>query len=192
MNKIYSIILIFFFSITSAIALERDSFVEETLAGKDLVKPKANINYNYETLNRIPIKLNITEEISTKNENIYDGQELKFKVKEDVFFNNKLLIKQGTIATAKLETIIERGMNGLPATLIIDNFKINNIPQEKLKCTIIHKGHNRAYYVFPIKWVLTPTIIGGYLANFLLGGHAILKQKKTITIYYYPDWAEKN
>ena len=187
MNKIYSIILIFFFSITSAIALERDSFVEETLVGKDLVKPKANINYNYEALNRIPIKLNITEEISTKNENIYDGQELKFKVKEDVFFNNKLLIKQGTIATAKLETIIERGMNGLPATLIIDNFKIKNIPQEKLKCTIIHKGHNRAYYVFPIKWVLTPTIIGGYLANFLIGGHAILKQKKARFKRYCPQ-----
>ena len=191
MNKIYSILLIFFFSITSVIAIERDTFVEETLQGQELSEPQTNVDYNYETLNRIPIKLNIIEEISTENDNIYDGQELKFKVKENVFLNNQLFIKQGTIVTGKVETTIERGMNGLPATIIIDNFKINNIPQEKLKCTIIHKGHNRAYYVFPIKWVLTPTIVGGYLANFLLGGHAKIKPKKTITIYYYPHWGEK-
>ena len=165
MNKIYSMLLIFFFSMTSAIAIERDTFVEDSLVGKELIKPKTNINYNYESFNKIPIKLNITETISTKNENIYDGQKLKFKVKENVLFNDKLLIKKDTIVTAMVETTIERGMNGLPATIIIDNFKIDGIPQEKLKCTVIHKGHNRAYYVFPIKWVLTPTIVGGYLAN---------------------------
>ena len=180
-----------FFSITSASAIIRDEVVEETLANKKLSKHYVNANYNYESLEKIPIKINITKPISTKNGDIYDGQELKFKVKKNVFLNNQLFIQQGTIVTAKVETIVERGMNGLPATIIIDDFKINDIPQEKLKCTIIHKGHNRAYYVFPIKWVLTPTIIGGYLANFLLGGHAKIKTKKTFTIYYYPNWAEK-
>ena len=174
-----------------AISIERDTFIEESLKNIELTKPKTNTNYNYQSIEKIPIKINITEPISTKNDDIYDKQEVKFKVKEDVFFNNQLFIKQGTIVTANVETTIDRGMNGLPATIIIDNFKIKNIPQEKLKCTIIYKGHNRAYYVFPIKWVLTPTIIGGYLANFLLGGHAILKPQKTITIYYYPNWAEK-
>ena len=180
-----------FFSITSASALLRDDFVEETLAGKEVDKPITNLNYNYETLEKIPIKLNIVEPISTKNSDLYDGQIVQFKVKENVFYNNQLFIKKGTIVTAEIETIVERGMNGLPATIIIDDFKINDIPQEKLKCTIIHKGQNRAYYVFPIKWILTPTIVGGYLANFLLGGHANIKPKKTLTIYYYPHWAEK-
>lgn len=191
MNKIYLLLLIFFYSMVPAISIERDTFIEESLKNIELTKPKTNTNYNYESTEKIPIKLNITETISTKKGDISDGQEIKFKVKENVFYNNQLFIKKGTIVTAKVETTIERGMNGLPATIIIDNFTIKNIPQEKLKCTIIYKGHNRAYYVFPIKWVLTPTIIGGYLANFLLGGHAILKPKKTITIYYYPNWAEK-
>ena len=181
----------FFFSITSASAIIRDDFVEESLAGKNLEKPITNIDYNYESTEKIPIKLNILEPISTKKEDLYDGQIINFKVKEDVYYNNQLIVKKGTIATAEIETIIERGMNGLPATIILDNFKINNIPQEKLKCTIIHKGHNRAYYVFPIKWILTPTIIGGYLANFLLGGHSKISKRKTLTIYYYPHWAEQ-
>ena len=191
MNKIYVLLLMFFFSITSASAIIKDDFVEESLAGKNLEKPITNINYNYESTEKIPIKINITEPISTKNTDLYDGKEVKFKVKENVFLNNQLFIKQGTIATARVETIIERGMNGLPATIIIDNFKIDDIPQEKLKSTIIHKGHNCAYYVFPIKWVLTPTVVGGYLANLLLGGHANISIKKTFTIYYYPHWAEK-
>ena len=117
-----------FFSITSASALLRDDFVEETLAGKEVDKPITNLNYNYETLEKIPIKLNIVEPISTKNSDLYDGQIVQFKVKENVFYNNQLFIKKGTIVTAEIETIVERGMNGLPATIIIDDFKINDIP----------------------------------------------------------------
>ena len=191
MNKIYLLLLIFFFSITSVIAIERDTFIEESLQGKVLSKPQTNINYNYESLSKIPIKLNITETISTKKDDIYDGQIVKFKVKENVFLNNQLFIKQGTIATARVETTVDRGMNGLPATIILDNFQINNIPQEKLKCTIIHKGLNLALLVFPIKWILTPIPGAGTCTNLILGGHANIKQKKTLTIYYYPHWAEK-
>ncbi|MBQ8887846.1 MAG: hypothetical protein IJY61_09115 [Candidatus Gastranaerophilales bacterium] len=191
MNKIYLLLLIFFFSITSVIAIERDTFIEESLQGKVLSKPQTNINYNYESLAKIPIKLNITETISTKKDDIYDGQIVKFKVKENVFLNNQLFIKQGTIATARVETTVDRGMNGLPATIILDNFQINNIPQEKLKCTIIHKGLNLALLVFPIKWILTPIPGAGTCTNLILGGHANIKQKKTLTIYYYPHWAEK-
>lgn len=180
-----------FFSVTSASALLRDEVIEESLADKTLEQPITNLNYNYESTEKVPIKLNILKQISTKTGDLYDGQIINFKVKEDVYYNNQLIVKKDTIATAEIETIIERGMNGLPATIILDDFKINNIPQNKLKCTIIHKGHNRAYYVFPIKWILTPTIIGGYLANFLLGGHSKINKRKTLTIYYYPHWAEQ-
>lgn len=191
MNKIYLLLLIFLFSITSAIAIERDDFVEQSLAGKNLEKPITNLNYNYESTEKIPIKLNILEPISTKKGDLSDGQILKFKVKENVFYDNQLFIKKGSIATAELQTIVERGMNGLPSTIIIDKFKLNNIPQEKLKCTIIHKGLNLALLVFPIKWILTPIPGAGTCTNLIVGGHAKISKRKTLTIYYYPHWAEK-
>ena len=92
MNKIYILFLILFFSITSASAIVRDEIVEESLANKQLNYPHVNRKYNYESLEKIPIKINITEPISTKKGDIYDGQELKFKIKENVFLNNQLLL----------------------------------------------------------------------------------------------------
>ena len=119
MNKILVLLVIFFCSITSAFALLRDEIIEESLVGKKLSKPTTNLNYNYEAIEKISIKINITEPISTKTGDVFEGQELKFKVKENVFLNHQLFIQQGTIITARIETIVERGMNGLPATLIM-------------------------------------------------------------------------
>lgn len=190
MNKIYVLILILFFTINSASALLKDTVVEEDLATKTFEKPYTNLNYNYNSTEKIPIKLNIVKSVSTKNNGIYQGQVLNFKVKENVFYNHQLILKKGTIVPARVETYIEKGMNGLPATIIIDNFKIPNIPLEKLKCTIIYKGVNLALIVFPIKWALTPIPFAGSTTNFIVGGHAKIKEKNTITIYYYPHWAE--
>lgn len=180
-----------FFSVTSASAIIRDEVIEESLKDKTLEQPITNLNYNYESTEKVPIKLNILKQISTKKKDLYDGQIINFKVKEDVYYNNQLIVKKGTIATAEIETIIERGMNGLPATIILDDFKINNIPQEKLKCTIIHKGLNLALLVYPIKWILTPIPGAGTCTNLIVGGHAKISKRKTLTIYYYPQWAEQ-
>ena len=190
MNKIISIFILLFISLPS-FAIERDYFVEKTLASNVYAKPYTNLNYNYESLECVPIKLQITKNISTKKDEIFEGQKINFKVREDVFYDNKIILKKGTIVTAEVEIYITRGMNGIPATIIVDNFDIPDIPREKLKSIYIKKGANRTIFVLPFKWALTPLPPTGSFTNIIIGGHAKITQKDKITIYYFPKWGSE-
>ena len=185
-------ILIFFsylmLTVLSANAMLQDSLVEETLSGKEYAPPTVNLNYNYESFDRVVIPLKTLQNLSTKSNTVYEGQELKFVVKRNVKYQHKTVIKQGTIVTARIETYITRGMNGIPATLIIDNFEIPGIEQSKIKGTFIKKGVSLTTLVLPIKWALTPIPGVGSLTNFIIGGNANLTDKDNIFIYYYPNW----
>ena len=130
------------------------------------------LNYDYSDTKSIPIRLVITEEISTKDE-IYEGQKI---------------IKAGEIVPARIETIITSGMNGFPAEIIVDNFEFKNIDSEKLLSTYTDKGFNRCYFVYPLKWALTLIPFAGSLTNFIKGGHAKIKTNEVVTLYYYPSW----
>jgi len=82
-------------------------------------------------------------------------------------------------------------MNGVPAIIILDKFEIQGLDKSKLKGTYTKKGQNRGLLVFPIKWALTPIPFVGSITNVILGGHAKIKTKNTVEIYYFPDWNEK-
>lgn len=190
MNK--KLLLIFFSYLTltvlSANALLQDTLVEETLNGKEYEPPTVNLNYNYESFDKVVIPLKTLKNLSTKSNTVYEGQELKFVVKRNVKYKHQIVIKQGTIVTARIETYITRGMNGIPATLIIDNFEIPGIEKSKIKGTFIKKGLSLTTLVLPIKWALTPIPGVGSLTNFIIGGNANLTDKDNIFIYYYPNW----
>lgn len=190
MNK--KLLLIFFSYLTltvlSANALLQDTLVEETLNGKEYAPPTVNSNYNYESFDKVVIPLKTLKNLSTKSNTVYEGQELRFVVKRNVKYKHQIVIKQGTIVTARIETYITRGMNGIPATLIIDNFEIPGIEKSKIKGTFIKKGLSLTTLVLPIKWALTPIPGVGSLTNFIIGGNANLTDKDNIFIYYYPNW----
>lgn len=191
MNKFLSSIFIFFvFSSVSSFALERDTYIEEVLSSKQIEKPVQNLKYDYTEVDKVPIKLQIQKPITTKNDSVVEGQLIDFIVREDVKYNHKVVIPKGTKATAVVQTYQSRGMNGIPAIIVLDNFKIPNIEQYKLKDVYIKRGQDRSYIVFPIKWVLTPIPFAGYSTNLILGGHAYIKKKHNVIIYYYPKWAE--
>ena len=143
--------------------------------------------YDFESLEAVKIIMQPLQEISSANE-IYEGQEVKFKVKKNVYCHNCLYIKKDTIVTARIETIITRGMNGFPAEIIIDNFKIDGVRDSQLLGTYKEVGSNFALLVYPIKWILTPIPFAGSLTNFILGGHAKIKTTDTIAIIFYPHW----
>ena len=145
------------------------------------------LSYNFLNTFSIPIELNITKEISTKND-ISEGEILNFRSKKDVFYNGKEIIKKDEIIQGRIENIITSGMNGFPAEIIIDNFQIPNIDSTKIISTYTKTGFNRCYFVFPIKWILTPIPFAGSLTNLIKGGHAKIKTKDTITLHYYPEW----
>lgn len=144
------------------------------------------LEYDYSSTKNIPIKLSIMEEISTKMP-IVEGQTVKFKVLKDVEYGN-LNLKKGDIVEGQIECIVTSGMNGFPAEIILDNFKIPNVANTQLISTYTKSGQNRCIWVYPLKWALTPFPPTGSITNIIKGGHARIKTTDIITLYYYPEW----
>lgn len=150
------------------------------------ISPVFSLDYDFSSTKRVPVKVSITKEISTKMP-IYEGQTLSFKVLNDVCYYN-LNLRSGDIITGKVECIITSGMNGFPAEIILDNFEIPNVRQSQLIGTYTKTGTNRCFWVYPLKWALTPLPPTGSLTNLIKGGHAVVKTNDVITLYYYPEW----
>ena len=89
-----------------------------------------------------------------------------------------MLVKKGETATARIETIISSGMNGIPYSIYLGDFKIPNLEQSKLLANYHKSGANRTYLVLPLKWALTFLPPTGSLTNFIMGGHAKIKEKE--------------
>ena len=151
------------------------------------ISPVYGLDYDYTSVTNVPIRMSIVKEISTKSP-IAEGQEVEFRVLNDVEYNGEIIVEKGDIVNGKIETIITSGMNGFPAEIIFDNFKIRDISTSKLSCIYTKKGQNRCFWVYPLKWALTPIPFVGSLTNLIKGGHARLKTTDVITVYYYPDW----
>ncbi|MBR3605694.1 MAG: hypothetical protein IKL52_06675 [Candidatus Gastranaerophilales bacterium] len=143
--------------------------------------------YNYESTFSVPIKLIVLDEVSTK-EGIIEGEKIKLKVASNIYYKNQLFIKKGTIATARIETYLTKGMNGFPAEIMLDNFELEGIKTSQLLCNYTKKGFSLAYLVYPIKWALTPIPPTGSLTNFIKGFNATIKSGDIITIQYFPNW----
>lgn len=195
MNKLIKILIIsfiFLFPSNKAFsqAVMNDNLVLDTLKDKEFQQIITNTNYNYQNTEKIPIKLKFTDKISTKN-NLLEGDYLIFKVRDDVFYDNKIIIHKDDLVKAKLKTYITRGFNGIPGQIIIDDFEIQGIDSRKLSGAYIKKGANLTLLVLPIKWLLTPLQPTGSFTNLILGGHSKLSPRDKIIIYYYPKWHTK-
>ena len=150
----------------------RDEIVETILKERDIQKPGVHTVYDYKSTVKIPVKISIKEKIKSEN----------------VFYKRKLKIRKGQIVKAKVGLIISSGMNGIPASIVFEDFKIDNVENGKLQNTLEVFGQDRSLIVFPIKWALTILPPTGSLTNFIMGGHARIRQGKTFTIYYHPEW----
>lgn len=195
MNKLLTILLAISFllqGITFANEIPLDATKKPAANTAEIQTNTQNTNiselpYDYSSTEAIPIKLSIINEVSTKD-GLIEGQKLKFKVLEDVYYENMPVVKKDDIITGTIETIITSGMNGFPAEIIVDDFEIAGINSSQLISTYIKKGQNRCFWVYPLKWALTIIPFVGSLTNFIMGGHARIKTKDVITIYYFPKW----
>ena len=186
MNKFFILIASLVYFALPVHSLETDFIVEEFLLDKNIEKPTSNKDYNYQSTKYIPIKMSIIEPIKTEKD-IYEGENIKFKITENVLLGKKILIRKNTICTARVETIIKNGMNGIPASIILGNFNIPDINSSKLQNEYEKFGFDLSLLVYPIKWLLTPLPPTGTLTNFIKGGHAKISKKDIITIKYYPN-----
>lgn len=166
MNKIFFMFFVFILSgLSSAFALD----------------------YDFQSTYSIPIKMSIVDEISTKN-GVLEGEVVNFKIIEDVYNNDKLIAKSGDLVQARVSTVMTSGMNGFPAEIYVEDFKIKGISPSQLQDTYIKTGRNRCFWVYPLKWALTPIPGVGSLTNLIKGGHCKIRTKDVVTINYYPEW----
>ena len=190
MNKfIFTLITILTINL-SAQATEVEELIKSTIDKNNLPQIHQNTQYDYSSIKRVEVKLQLDEatKLSTKKGYLKEGQKVQFRVKYDVKYKGKTLIPKFTLASGIIQTFIGRGMNGIPATIIIDNFEIEGIDNSKIKGTIIKKGADFSLFVFPLKWALTFMPPTGSLTNFNPGGNATINKKTDITVYYYPNW----
>ena len=165
----------FFLFLFACITLTLTSFANEVLP------------YDFSDTDYVPIRMNILEEISTKG-GLIEGDIVKLRVKRDVYYKKELLVKKNTLVTARIETYITKGMNGFPAEIILDNFKIEGINDSQLLDTYIKTGINFAILVYPIKWALTPIPFVGSITNLIMGTNATIRTDDDVVIYYFPNW----
>lgn len=185
MNKILCIFILFLTCLTCF----AENIIDEVAdcLPREVLQPYVYNNYNFESTVKIPINLKIIDPIKSEND-LYEGQVINFKIAKDVIYNDKIVLKRGTAVMARVSIIITPGMNGIPASIIFKDFEIEGVSKGQLTNTYEIFGQDRSLLVFPLKWALTILPPTGSLTNFIMGGHARLKTKKQITIYYYPNW----
>lgn len=190
MNKIFlksfaGIICLFLCS-SYASAIINDPIADE-LKNQSLEPPDAHLIYNYQDTTKIPIKLSLTTPIKDEND-VYDGQNVAFRVLNNVVYEGNLIIKRGTIISARVQTTISSGMNGIPAYIVFDDFKFEGVAPGKISGVVQAAGLDRSLWVFPLKWALTPLPPTGSLTNFIKGGHVKVKNDAVFVLYYHPHW----
>lgn len=188
MNKfLFAIFLILFGQICFAQSFIQDDFVIKTLSEKEVVMPKTNLEYNYQDTTKIKIPIKITETVKSEK-HLQEGQILEFRTTSMVRKKGVTIVRKNQVVKARVETIIKNGMNGIPASIVLGNFEIEGLDDNKLTANYEIYGMDLSLLVFPIKWALTFLPPTGSLTNFMLGGHAKIKANKTIDIYYHPYW----
>ncbi len=95
MNRFLIILLVLIFTapVFSSPAFEskipeEDNLVETTLKDKNIEKPYIHLEYNYEDLEAIPLRVSIKERIKSEKD-LYEGQVVEFIVQKSVYENNK-------------------------------------------------------------------------------------------------------
>lgn len=163
-----------------------DTLADKTLKNVSAKPKKAKLNFDFEVVKQTPVKIAITNNITSKKD-LTEGQELNFRVVDDVSIDNNLVLKKDALVTAKLETISLNQAFGVPADILIDDFKIVSNQTEINLDGSIHKiGANRSLWVYPVGYMGCFFFGAGLLLFPIRGGHAKIRTKDVYQVYYVP------
>lgn len=130
---------------------------------------------NFEELNRIPLKIKAIADVSTKKR-LSEGQKIIFLTTEDTVLTHNKVLAAGSRVFGTVETLSPNENKGIPANLIVGDFKIEYMSTVKLEGEINKEGANRAIWVRPLLPLLFP----------VKGGQAKIDTNEVFTLYYTP------
>ncbi len=136
---------------------------------KPIVKNKTDFNFEEGKIKVSPLKY------QTTRNGLYEGGDIDFVLAQDTKIKNNFY-KKGTIVKARVETLSKNMAYGVPADLVVGNFTLPN--GVVLSGQIERQGANRAIWVYPIGYMLTPFFLMGVLIYPIRGGHAKLFPSK--------------
>lgn len=152
-------------------AIIEDEFVNTTLNKNLKIKTQKEAVSN----NEIPIQIRIKENFTTKSKP-EDGDIIEFETVEQ--FKS---FPAGTTVKGRIECVTMNYSMGVPADLIISNFKIGNT---QLFGEIHAEGAHRIMWLRPAIIVGTIFFGAGLALIPIRGGHAKIKTNKIYTVYY--------
>jgi len=137
------------------------------------------------TKQSVPIKIKIATNFNHKNRHL-EGDTIPFIATHDFTIDGRTYPK-GTIIFGRIETLSASDKMGVPETLKIDNFYIDEEGDVDINLhgSISKTGANRSIWVYPLYQAGN---IMFYVAGFVFvpihGGHAKLSSEEVHTIFY--------
>jgi len=160
-----------------------DYFIEKNIDLTNVRHIKAKTKYDF-TKKQIPIKIKVAKYLkSTKGTLV--GSSIPFVSTHDFEINGKKY-KEGTTILGRIENISASDKMGVPESIKIDNFYIEEDNLEiNLHGSVSKTGANRSIWVYPLYQAGN---ICFYVAGFVFvpihGGRAKLLPTETFTIFY--------
>lgn len=124
----------------------------------------------------IPVSIKPTENITTSNPRLQEGDNLNFVVTEDVFLNSKIYLKKDETVSGTITSLEKKDFLYKPALIYVENFVTKNIHGQKIKLDgIIYKKGNDYWMITQFIPVPLFTLKGGEVK--------ISPQKDIFTLY---------
>lgn len=155
-----------------------EKFIDATKVRKIFPKNK----YDF-TKEQIPVQIQLAHKLDTKG--LLEGSAVPFVATHDFEINGKKF-KKGTPVLGRVETLSASDKMGVPETLKIDNFYIENEGQEiNLSGSISKTGANRSIWVYPLYQAGNITFyVAGFVFVPIHGGRAKLVTSESFTVFY--------
>lgn len=173
------------------IPVYKDKLVETTLNGKVFEIPEPNLDYDYSDASSVIVKLHPKSKITT-NGKLCNGDTVHFIVKEDVFFNGKLILQKDSEVSAIIENISPNDRYGVPANLVISRFSANGLDSKTLDGEFAKQGISKSIWVYPLCYFLMPFGGAGIPVTFIRGGNVKINPDDVVEIYYRPTRFRKS
>ena len=139
------------------------------------------------TKKEIPIQIKIAERLKSTR-GILEGYTIPFVAQHDFEINGKKY-ESGTTILGRVETISASDKMGVPESLKISNFYIQDGEEEiNLHGTISKNGANRSIWVYPLYQAGNITFyVAGFVFVPIHGGRAKVSTSEAFTVVFEPQ-----
>ncbi len=159
-----------------------DFFFEKNIDVSKVRKILPKTRYDF-TKQQIPVQIRLVEQLKTKG--LLEGSVVHFAATHDFEINGKKF-KKGTTVLGRVETLSASDKMGVPETLKIDNFYIDDNGQEiNLSGSVSKTGANRSIWVYPLYQAGNITFyVAGFVFVPIHGGRAKLSTTDSFVVFY--------